>query len=58
MRLKIGEKLKMASSTQDLPVLKKKSVLRLAHFWKNLNPKVIVNIISLLTNNLKSDLRH
>ena len=26
-------------STQDLPVLKRKSVLRLAHFWKILKPK-------------------
>ena len=32
MRLKIGKKLKTASLTLDLPVIKKKSALRLGHF--------------------------
>ena len=33
------QKLKQPVSTQDLPVLQKKIVLRLAHFWKFLKPK-------------------
>ena len=40
MRLNIGKKLKKQPvSTQGLPVLKRKNVLRLAHVWKFLKPK-------------------
>ena len=59
MRLNIDKKLKTASSTQDLPVLKRKSVHRLAHFQKilkSLRPRVTVDM-SLPTNNLKGALR-
>ena len=57
MRLNIGQKLKTASLNSRFTGFKKKSVLRLAHFWKILKPKVTVNM-SLPTNNLKGALRH
>ena len=43
MRLNIGKLLKQPVSTQDLLVLKKKSVRRLAHFWKCWKLIVTVN---------------
>ena len=39
MRLNIGKKLKTTSLNSRFTGSKKKSVLRLAHFWKSLKPE-------------------